>query len=88
MDYGAHLKKSGVRLNAKSAQYAKQARFSGSRREARGAILRALAERSRTRAALVSLFGAERRPQMKEALEALVREGFIEGVRGTYRLAD
>lgn len=42
MDYGAHLKRSGVRINARSVHYAKQAKFAGSLREVRGAILQAL----------------------------------------------
>jgi A/G-specific adenine glycosylase len=41
MDYGTYLKRSGVRINAKSKHYVKQARFAGSLREVRGAILRA-----------------------------------------------
>ncbi len=42
MDYGAHLKQSGVRLNAKSTHYTKQSRFEGSLRQVRGVILREL----------------------------------------------
>ena len=42
MDYGAHLKKSGVRINNKSAHYAKQSKFEGSLRQVRGAIVREL----------------------------------------------
>ncbi|MGH7175700.1 MAG: A/G-specific adenine glycosylase, partial [Minisyncoccia bacterium] len=32
MDYGAHLKKSGVKLNAKSRHYSRQSKFAGSNR--------------------------------------------------------
>ena len=42
MDYGAHLKKQGVRLNARSAHYATQSPFKGSRRQKRAALLRKL----------------------------------------------
>lgn len=42
MDYGAHLKKNGVRNNRKSAHYIKQSKFEGSLRQVRGAILKAL----------------------------------------------
>ncbi len=42
MDYGAYLKQSGVRNNAKSRHYTKQSRFKGSLREVRGAILKAI----------------------------------------------
>lgn len=86
MDYGAYLKRSGVRLNSRSETYAKQKSFSGSNREARGAILRALAERPRAVAALSGLLGPERREQLMHALAALEREGLILKVRSTYRL--
>src|SRR4051812_18602549 len=42
MDYGAYLKKSGVRINAKSAHYTKQSPFEGSMRQLRGRLLRRL----------------------------------------------
>jgi A/G-specific adenine glycosylase len=42
MDYGAYLKRSGVKVNARSKHYAKQAKFEGSLRQTRGAILKAL----------------------------------------------
>jgi A/G-specific adenine glycosylase len=42
MDYGSHLKKQGVRLNAKSKHYQKQSRFEGSARQKRAAKLREL----------------------------------------------
>lgn len=42
MDYGAHLKRSGVKLNAQSRHYAKQSKFEGSLRQVRGAILKTL----------------------------------------------
>ena len=41
MDYGAHLKQSGIRVNKKSAHYIKQKKFEGSSRQVRGAILKA-----------------------------------------------
>jgi A/G-specific adenine glycosylase len=40
MDYGAYLKKQGIKLNYRSAHYQKQSRFEGSRRQARAAKLR------------------------------------------------
>lgn len=42
MDYGAHLKKQGVKLNSRSKHYAKQGKFEGSARQLRGALLREL----------------------------------------------
>lgn len=42
MDYGAYLKKSGVKLNARSKHYVKQSVFEGSKRQKRAAQLRQL----------------------------------------------
>jgi len=44
MDYGSHLKRQGVRINNKNAQYTKQSKFEGSARQKRAARLRALLE--------------------------------------------
>ncbi len=77
MDYGAHLKKQGVKLNAKSEHYAKQSQFKGSLREARGAILRALAAGPVTRTKLIKLLGEDRQEQVQKALKALLVEGFV-----------
>lgn len=87
MDYGAHLKHSGISHNAKSRGYAKQSKFTGSLREARGALVRALAEKSFSRATLVNLLGSTRRAQMQEALDALCTEGLVQTKRGRYVLA-
>lgn len=77
MDYGAFLKKSGVKLNPKSKSYTKQLKFAGSLREARGAILRAHTRGVTSRALLTNLLGPSRKIQMKKALEALLKEGLI-----------
>lgn len=42
MDYGSHLKRQGVRLNAKSKHYQKQSKFEGSTRQKRANKLRKL----------------------------------------------
>lgn len=77
MDYGAHLKRTGARLNAKSKHYTKQSRFVGSNREARGAILRELAKGSATHKRLGSLLGDDRAVQLRTALGQLRREGLV-----------
>ena len=79
MDYGAYLKRSGISHNARSTTYAKQSKFVGSLREARGAILRAHTEGVTSPARLTALLGPARRAQMKTALEALRAEGLISG---------
>ncbi len=77
MDYGAYLKKSGVKLNSKSKHYAKQSVFKGSLREARGAILRALSIQPRSAAYLLKLLDPTRKLQLRLALTALLVEGFV-----------
>jgi A/G-specific adenine glycosylase len=81
MDYGNFLKRSGVRVNAKSKHHIKQSTFAGSSREARGAILKALAIKPETEKALSSLLGIKRVPQMKEQIAALMKEGMLIRVR-------
>lgn len=90
MDYGAHLKRSGVRLNAKAKGYAKQAAFAGSAREARGAILRALAKGPATARTLHAILGPDRTDQVRSALESLLKEGLVskQGKGPSYRLPD
>ncbi len=88
MDYGAYLKRGGISHNARSKGYTKQSKFSGSSREARGAILRALASGSRTSATLINLLGLSRRSQLATALVALEREGLIKKAGQRYSLAE
>ena len=86
MDYGASLKRQGVHVNAKSATYAKQKRFEGSNRQARGAILRALLPGPKREADMIEMLGTERSVQVKDALASLHKEGLVERTRGAYRL--
>lgn len=86
MDYGAHLKRSGVSYNARSASYAKQSTFAGSLREARGAIVRELARGAASRIRLSHILGTDRRTQVAAALSALLAEGLIEKEDGRFSL--
>lgn len=88
MDYGASLKRSGISHNVRSKTYTKQPAFTGSLREARGAILRELARGGASPTHLADLLGAARRPQMRTALRALFTEGLIKKVEENYVLAD
>jgi len=72
MDYGAHLKRSGVKLNVKSKHYTKQSKFEGSLRQVRGAILRALTAKQ----PLASIKN-EYPDRLNTALAALARDGLI-----------
>jgi len=86
MDYGSYLKRSGVKTNARTKGYAKQSAFEGSYRQARGAILKALARGAQPSSLLVDLMGAARRIQLKSALASLLKEGMIELADGGFRL--
>jgi A/G-specific adenine glycosylase len=88
MDYGAHLKRAGVKINAKSAHYTKQKAFKGSVRELRGAMLKALLTTARTKKSLTMLFGKERERASEEALHALLREGLVVKKKNSYTLPD
>jgi A/G-specific adenine glycosylase len=86
MDYGSYLKRSGVRLNARTKGYKPQSKFEGSARQARGALLKALAEGSKDASFLMSLLGVSRRDQMKAQLIALLKEGMVELRGNRFRL--
>ncbi|HWH07127.1 MAG TPA: A/G-specific adenine glycosylase [Candidatus Paceibacterota bacterium] len=88
MDYGSALKRSGVRINAKSKAYSKQKSFKGSAREARGAILKELAQAHASKKRLTHLLGDDRTEQLEAQLSALLAEGFVEKNGSVYRLAD
>jgi A/G-specific adenine glycosylase len=88
MDYGTHLKRSGISHNAKSKTYTKQSKFVGSLREARGAILRELAGKSASSLHLMNLLGAERRAQIAGALKDLIAEKLVEKKGRVFSLAD
>ena len=88
MDYGAHLKRSGISHNVKSKKYAKQSTFAGSLREARGAIMRALAKGPQVGRRLTGILGDGRIAQMHSALADLARERLVARKRGRYTLAD
>lgn len=88
MDYGSHLKRSGISLNKKSATYAKQSKFTGSLREVRGAIVRLLAKKPASRTSIMKLFDVSRRAQLLEALEALRAESLVKKKGTLYSLMD
>ncbi|MDP2651794.1 MAG: A/G-specific adenine glycosylase [bacterium] len=88
MDYGAYLKQSGISHNARTKKYVKQSKFTGSLREARGAILRALAVKPYQSFALINLFGSDRCAQTQKALGALEKEGLVQKTGKRYTLAD
>jgi len=76
MDYGSFLKKSGVKLNARSKHYAKQSKFQGSRRQLRGQILRLLLEKPQSTATIICDSG-RKEDEVREELTRLQKEKLI-----------
>lgn len=81
MDYGAYLK-TQIRNNTQSAHYKKQSKFQGSKRQIRGAVLRAL-DIPKTLEQISESIVDERLPLVMSELE---QEGLIRQKDGTYWL--
>ncbi len=81
MDYGAYLKRSGVRNNNRSAHYTKQSKFEGSLRQVRGAILKALHNKEKVETLPFT------KKRIQSALASLARDGLIVTERGKWRIA-
>ena len=88
MDYGADLKKRGENPSRKSKSYTKQSTFTGSLRQARGAILRQLTKTEHGGAGLTLEEIAESEQidlaRLAVAAEKLVEEGMIRGAAGKF----
>lgn len=82
MDYGSYLKRSGVKLNARSTAYAKQARFEGSVRQVRGAILAAV-----TNGKPLTHIHRQYPDRFDSALAGLERDGMIRKKGRAWRVA-
>ena len=78
MDYGASLKKFGVRLNAKSAHYTKQSKFEGSIRQLRGRILKMALEKGKVNIKKLAKEMKKPPAQVRAAAGVLRREGLLE----------
>jgi A/G-specific adenine glycosylase len=86
MDYGIWLKKRYPNPSRRSAHHAKQGRFEGSDRQARGNIVRALTELRLDRRDLARKTGLDRE-RLARNLARLESEGFIVREKGKYRIA-
>ena len=87
MDHGSMLKATIPNPSRRSAHHAKQSRFEGSNRQIRGAIIRALTQKSDVDATqLAKLIDFPPR-RIKMNLIQLTKEGLIVSVSGLYRLA-
>lgn len=87
MDYGADLKKKVGNPNRKSRHYAKQSKFEGSARQARGAIIRYLTANGNARLEEVSAAEALEYERLEAAAKKLVDEGFVAESGGVYRIS-
>jgi len=87
MDYGSVLAKEFVNPNRKSTHYKKQAKFSGSVREARGKILKALLARGSMRHKTLCEVTGITDGRIAEGLLQLVSEGFITKSNGFFRVS-
>lgn len=86
MDYGAELKRVTVNPGRSSAHYAKQGKFNGSRREARGAVIRYLSGGMSASCSAISEAESIDPARILEALDSLIREGLVEELNGVYRV--
>lgn len=77
MDYGAWLKKTVPNPGRRSTTHVRQSTFAGSRRQARGAVLRALADIGPASIATLAERSGLAYPRMDAALSALVAEGLV-----------
>ncbi len=77
MDYGSHLTSKVENPNRKSAHYNKQAKFSGSNRQLRGALIRAFLKGEPLDEKVFARKYNKSAAQIKKALRDLENEGFL-----------
>jgi len=77
MDYGVFLKKSGIRINSKSAHYNKQSTFKGSHREKRSMILKLLLKDPKLSLRKLETASGLPKETISAILDAYKKEGFI-----------
>ncbi len=77
MDYGAHLKRQGIKLNHKQKGFRAQTPFENSDRQIRGAIIRVLTETEKSSLKqLITLVGTTKE-RLEVQLKSLVHEGLV-----------
>jgi A/G-specific adenine glycosylase len=84
MDYGAFLKASGIRVNARSKHYTKQSKFEGSARQLRGALLRELLKKPKTLSQLIKNLSPRTRGEIRHQLIRLEQEELVAHQDGRY----
>lgn len=85
MDYGSHLKASGIRLNMLSKSYVKQSAFQGSMRQIRGEVIRLLAQSPQTYDQLRRVITDDR---LLGVITTLIAEQLIKEKQKLYYLSD
>lgn len=83
MDYGSHLKSTGIKNNAKSKHYTKQSAFVGSKRQIRGAIMREVLKGPTTVQQVLKIID-RKKGDVQEVFDDLAREGFVKKEKGNY----
>lgn len=86
MDYGAQLKKVTLNPSQRSAHYSRQAPFKGSLREARGYIVRMLAEKGPASLDNLAECTTIEYDRLQAALESLAKEELVAETSGLYRI--
>lgn len=86
MDYGTRLKEQYPGLGKRSAHYARQSPFVGSRRRIRGLVLKALLREGPSAAPALARSAGIPVGELPPVLAALASEGFIRFRGGRYRL--
>lgn len=86
MDYGTQLKRELPNPCRRSKHHAKQGRWEGSSRQARGLVLRALVEGPADADALAESLGMQL-DRVESALDGLVRDGLLVAEDGRFRVA-
>jgi A/G-specific adenine glycosylase len=88
MDYGAFLKKTTTNPSRRSAHYTRQSPFSGSFRQARGKVIKALVSIGRCGAEELKRASGLEEEKLYEVLEKLKKESFVAEDGGVYSISN
>lgn len=86
MDYGTHLKASGVRNNAQSKHYSRQSKFAGSKRQLRGSVMKYLANHTQDKVSVEIVSKKLQDPRLDSVLKELDTEGLLSLSNGSISL--
>jgi A/G-specific adenine glycosylase len=88
MDYGAYLKKTTANPGRRSAHYTRQSPFSGSFRQARGKVIKALVSMGQCSAEKLKLASGLEEERLYDVLEKLKKESFVAEDGNSYRIKE